>query len=355
MISKKRFDEEDGLRRSLDKIKIFLIFGAIALFVVLIYLYMGEDHNSKFICGDGTELNSCSDLKPYFCLNDTLVERASDCGCPEGFEETDDSCISQFQSTSEIISLNYVLRGEQKQIDLAVYDGVANYVSKIPRQIYYKEGETPNRGDFKESKINEKTQFDFISPLIVKIQNLDDDKTEQARIAVSLVQNLEWGVSEKPNFNFGDFEVNYSRYPYEVLYEKQGLCGEKSELLALILKELGFEVVLFYNQIENHESVGIKCPKKHSWKETGYCFVETTGPSIITDSSIEYVGGLILQSNPEIILISEGISLESNLYEYTDAETLMKIRDKKRMSYFDKKKLEKLEEKYGLAEEYFSG
>ena len=41
-------------------------------------------------------------------------------------------------------------------------------------------------------------------------------------------------------------------------------------------------------QQENHESVGIRCPLEESYKESGYCFIETTAPAIISDDSIEY-------------------------------------------------------------------
>jgi len=37
-----------------------------------------------------------------------------------------------------------------------------------------------------------------------------------------------------------------------VLYEDKGVCGEKSLLLAYLLRELGYGVVLFEFKPENH-------------------------------------------------------------------------------------------------------
>ena len=147
--------------------------------------------------------------------------------------------------------------------------------------------------------------------------------------------------------------INYSRYPYEVIYDNEGVCGEKSELLAFLLREMGYGVVFFYNKLENHESIGIKCPKKFSLDDSGYCFIETTGPSIITDSEIEYEGVGKLSSKPELIPISDGDSLGDDLYEYKDAKELINLRSNG-INMFSSGKLEKLKEKYGLVELYRS-
>ena len=312
----------------------------------------------KYSCGDDTLNGFCSENLPYFCSKGVLVERASLCGCPTNLVVEENSCFSPLQTNLSEISLKYFLDGEERKMNFSVYEGMADYTSQISREIVYFKGDVPSRADFKLKKLDEENQKQLLMPLVVNIQNLGREKEDQMRIAISIVQNIEWGISNKTS-RFGHNQINYSRYPYEVLFESKGICGEKSELLAFLLREIGFDVALFYNQQENHESLGIKCPAKYSWHDSGYCFVETTGPSIITDTSIEYLGGLSLSSIPQIIPISEGISLGKNLEEYNDAEDLMKIRKKVmelgRINSFDKSKLEELEEKYGLVEEYNAG
>lgn len=307
-------------------------------------------------CGDGTASNSCSTIKPFFCLNGNLVENASACGCYEKQIMQGQFCVSIYHTFPKEISLKYVLNGEVDYINLVVYEGFANYVYGISKSISYSNGDFPSRVDFKLKSINEEEQRKMLLPLVAKIQDITPDKEDQARIAISLVQNIPYGNSDE-KFVFGNSVIDYSRYPYEVLYDKQGICGEKTELLAFLLKEMGYGVSFFYYSEENHEALGIKCPVKESLEKSGYCFVETTGPAILTDNQIYYKGVGKLQSIPEIYLISEGESIGENLQEYSDAKRLIQIRNSIEkdglIGPINKIILEGINKKYGLGEEYY--
>ncbi len=326
------------------------------LFLFLITFASSSIFQKQKICGGGTIEGNCSVIQPYYCSDGILLENASICGCSASMSIEENLCVSDYQTNPKEIILKYVVDGEKGEINFSVYEGMNNYVSVLPKSIIYHENETPSRLDFKLQKIEEETQREFLLSLVVKIQNLAKDSDEQARIAISIIQNIPFGESNKTATFFGDYEINYSRYPYEVLYDNEGICGEKSELLAFLLKELGYGVVLFYHQKENHESIGIKCPVKYSLNRTGYCFVETTGPSIITNSQNEYVGEVKLSSEPEILVISDGESLK-NVREYKDAKKFVKINEimekKGKINLLRYSKLKKIKEKYGLAEEYY--
>lgn len=339
------------------KYLLFLALFTIALFsIFLVFSSSNFFEKEKQVCGDGTSYGECSLNKPYFCSNGTLIEKSSICGCLQIFNEKNDSCISEYQTNSKEIILKYILDGNESQINFMVYEGMVDYASKISRAIDYKDGEKPSRVDFKLKSINDEKQREFILPLVAKIQNITLDKDEQAKIAISIVQSIPYGFSNKTLRLSGKSSVGYTRYPYEVLYDFQGICGEKSQLLTFLLKELGYGTAIFYNQEENHESVGIKCPMEKSWDNSGYCFVETSGPSIISDTSITYVGGTKLESKPKVMVISNGISLSKGLQEYEDAEDLGKINKKieetGEINFFDSKKLKKLQKKYKLVDEY---
>ena len=165
-----------------------------------------------------------------------------------------------------------------------------------------------------------------------------------------MVQNIVFGGSDEL-VTLGNNSVNYSRYPYEVLYDQEGICSSKSELMVFLLREIGYETVFFYHELENHDSVGIKCPKRYGLLNTSYCFVETTGPSIITDYENIYLEGVKLTSYPEIMNVSEGNSL-GYMYEYRDANRLKKIRrgieKTGKISLLRQFKLNQIMEKYGL-------
>ena len=303
----------------------------------------------ELVCGDGTNYGECSDMQPYYCEEGKLVEKASACGCVDGLTVQGDSCFSKYQNNPENITLNYTLRGEKEEIDFEVYGGMNFYLSRFSRSIAVENGVNPSKEDFKLKKINEEEQKNLLLPLVTKIQNLDVSEKDKLRIAVSLVQEISFGNSDKI-VGVAGILLNYSRYPYEVLSELEGVCGEKSELLVFILREMGYGVGFFYYPAENHEAVAVKCPKLHSVGRTGYCLIETTGPSIITDQEIEYIGVGKLKSKPEVIVVSEGKSIGYWWYEYWDANRLGRL--KNGWALFRETGLEKFGEKYNLAEVY---
>jgi predicted nucleic acid binding AN1-type Zn finger protein len=334
---------------------ILIIIAAVAIILVLAFWRSSEKVTAIPTCGDGTFYNTCSLDKPYYCDNGILIENVSACGCPDYLSVSGNSCISIYQSGQKLLNLKYVVDGKNGSIDLELYRGLTTYLSTLPNSIIYRNGQQPVRADFKLMRIEEPNQEVLIMPLIKEIENLaPNDKVAQARIAISLVQNIQWGSSDG-EVAFGNQTVGDSRYPYEVLYDNQGLCGEKSELLAEILKNIGYGTALFYYPYENHETLGIKCPVEESLRNSGYCFVETSGPSILSDSSIEYAGGTTLKSSPEIILISNGISLPSGLDEYSDAELLGDLRNQSSLGPINSYKFSQLEKKYGLSKVYNIG
>lgn len=334
----------------------FILFLIIILSLVIVIEIKIPD--KIIFCGDGTFNNLCSLRKPYVCLDNVLVEKASVCGCPEDLTIQGDFCFSKYQTYSKEITLNYILRGEEKQLNFVVYKGLVDYLSDLPKSISYDEKLEPSRRDFKIRNINEEEQRNLLLPLVTKIQNIAQNKEDQVRIAVSIVQKIYYEDSGNVmNLQNGDSFV-HSRYPYEVLYDTTGICEGRSELLAFLLREMGYGVVLFYYPIENHEAIGIKCPIEYSLNNSGYCFIETTGPSIISNSQDYYLGGGKLSSNPEIMLLSEGISLGENLYEYQDAKNLIEINSiieqKGQINLFQSIKLKSLLKKYGLIDIYNS-
>src|SRR3989339_600315 len=134
--------------------------------------------------------------------------------------------------TELLMNLVQILNGF---IDFLVYDEMADYLFELPRNLFYKGDDRPLREEFKMLNINEPDQRKLLLPLVAKIQNITNDKDDQFRIAVSLVQKIPFGFSNKTT-RFGSYTLEYSRYSYEVLYDQEGICGEKSALLAFLLK-----------------------------------------------------------------------------------------------------------------------
>jgi len=297
--------------------------------VVLIILFLFCFFNSFFgifdkrVCGDGTRYLECSKNIPYYCSKGTLIQNASFCGCPGETIKNGSFCDYEYQTSPKTVAMNYTLRGETKAIDFIVYKGMEDYLKKHPFYSLYSNEDNYTLQDFKLRIINEPEQRKLLLPLVVEIQNAAKSKEEQARIAISLVQNVPY---EEDAFFEGNNPLSWSmKYPYEVVYDQEGLCGSKSDLLVFLLKEIGYGTIIFHYSSENHEAVGIKCSKKYSLDETGYCFVESTQPAVLSYSDGEYSEQGKLYSSPKIIFISNGISLNNNMEEFRDAQELKRI------------------------------
>ncbi|PKG31137.1 hypothetical protein [Methanoregula sp.] len=124
----------------------------------------------------------------------------------------------------------------------------------------------------------------------------------------------------------GQGEKFIGRYTYTILYENWGgICGEKSFLLALLLKELGYGVALLQFDNERHMALGIRAPAAYAFRDTGYALIESTSPVIPTYDNYLMTGGIRLTSDPKVIVVSEGRAFETIDREYSDATLLRAI------------------------------
>jgi hypothetical protein len=223
-------------------------------------------------------------------------------------------------------SFPYILRGKSGNINTNLYSGVNSEILSHPSPVWctrYNYDSSPCTSEethqYLLKYLDDSDQKKYLGSLVNSIKSITPNKDDQARIAISLVQNIPYDYSKS-----GSLSTDV-RFPYRVLYENTGICEEKSLLLAYLLRELGYGVVLFEFKSENHMAVGVKSPPQYSYKNSGYAFIESTTPSIITDSQGNYVGAGKLTSTPQIFQISEGNSMTSISEEYNDVITYYQI------------------------------
>lgn len=65
-------------------------------------IVIADNDGSVTTCTDGTANNQCSTNKPKFCSNGTLIDKASQCGCPTGQTAQGDSCTSSSSCTATV-------------------------------------------------------------------------------------------------------------------------------------------------------------------------------------------------------------------------------------------------------------
>ena len=250
-------------------------------------------------------------LNPFEIKLDSITAGLND------FVRSDTPSFEELTTGPKNITLPYILNGEYEQIEYTAYKGLNDYLASLPRTISYYTV-PPTTKDFIMRNINQKEQKEFLMPLVNTIKNITVDTDEQAKISISIVQTIPYDWS---GFTTGSLT---SKYPYEVLYTQRGVCGEKSELLVFLLRELGYGVATF--EFTDHRAVGVKCPIQYSYDGTGYCFVESTSPTIITDSEGDYVGTGKLGSYT-MIVIADGKPLMNISEEYYDAKEFNRLNE----------------------------
>jgi len=210
----------------------------------------------------------------------------------------------------------YCLRAQKGEISLTLYGGVVEYMEDVPRTVY--SGQEDEYWDIMVDRLIEnEVQDEYLTLLVRKIQSLTDNSDDQLRIAVSLVQMIPYDLSTY------SLRTTYMKSPYEVLYYDKGVCSEKSFLLAYLLKKLGYGVILLEYKEEDHMAVAVKCPPQYAnfwYGNTGYCFIETTRPTIITYIPDTYAGVGELKSTPHMIFVSDGREFTGVKEEYGDAK-----------------------------------
>lgn len=202
----------------------------------------------------------------------------------------------------------YVLNGVKGTVTVPLSDSVYADYTKKPDPAYRSPYNAASNSSYYLAFTTDPKQLPAIASLAQAIREKTPDADDQARIAVSLVQHIPYKEGGKQY-----------RFPYEVLYKNQGVCGEKSMLLALLLKELGFGSSVFYFLPEDHMTVGIKADPPYDFRNSGYAFIEATEPYIITDSTTDDLAQWKFTSTMETTPVGNGKGLGSIGKDYNDA------------------------------------
>lgn len=166
------------------------------------------------------------------------------------------------------IKYEWTYNKKDYSITMTLYQSVDDYYSSIGQP------QSLDDEEFYSGFLEIPEEDKSITELVVKINDIAEenrmDKDETLELAASFVQSIPY---DEDKINRGDY---YPRYPYEVLYDKKGICTGKSFLMNLILDELGYGNSLFIYEDAEHMTSAVKCNKEYSTKGTGYCVIETT-------------------------------------------------------------------------------
>jgi hypothetical protein len=126
---------------------------------------------------------------------------------------------------------------------------------------------------------------------------LDDD--EYVELMACAVQALPYGTVH------GDV-----RLPIETVAYGDGICTEKSLLLASLLVHEGYDTVIWVFESQHHVAVGVACDGE-GFQESGYAFIETTGEAYVGQAAGAYRGVGPTNRPPQTIPVGGELSYRS--------------------------------------------
>lgn len=119
---------------------------------------------------------------------------------------------------------------------------------------------------------------------------------------------LELIVVYVQSFRYESLEQNPVKFPVETIVDAAGDCDDRSLLLAGLLAREGYSVALLSFGPEAHMATGVSS-SDYFYKKSGYSFIETTNYSFVGVPTDSLGGNLSLNSDPTIIVISNGTKL----------------------------------------------
>ncbi|MCX6763829.1 MAG: hypothetical protein NTZ97_03820 [Candidatus Moranbacteria bacterium] len=172
--------------------------------------------------------------------------------------------------------------GAAYEVSLTLYQSLYNFYKNAPKSFVY-EGELPANWetDFYQMFFRKNPSDKSITELAGELKKIASQKKmsddQLVELTLSFVQNISYDDIKAAQI-LSDKAGAPASYSYEVLFEKKGVCNDKSFLTVALLQELGYGTALFTYDAEKHMAVGIQCPEKYSSYESGYCYAETTSP-----------------------------------------------------------------------------
>lgn len=219
---------------------------------------------------------------------------------------------SRLLQSPKVQSYYYFIENSRKSISLTMYGGLAENLSDL------RGSSLP--GSDKEvitRLLANQHQDEYLKPLIESIAKRSPAPDDPAKIAISLVQHVPFTRNQPFNASSGWL------YPYETLYRNAGSSADKSILAAYLLKELGYDTVVF--EFPGSMAVGVRCSPEYDFYDSGYAFIEPTVPTIITYVPESRYGGFSVSAPLRIIAVSDGKRPMDVSPEFRDASRLKQL------------------------------
>lgn len=141
---------------------------------------------------------------------------------------------------------------------------------------------------------------------------------------IRLVQSIPYDDARAVLIESG--ELLEIKTPYETLFEQKGVCSDKTVLMGYLLMRMGYGSAYLNFKDVNHAALGIECSCSQAQYRNPpnkcYCYVETTRPCPITDTTGTLGEKVQLTAKPDIFVMYDGNWVHVPDREISDAEEI---------------------------------
>ena len=184
----------------------------------------------------------------------------------------------------KLVTYDWKYGGQPYTLSLYLPDSTEKFYQALPTTVLsYGKSENDIEAAGNAMFIAGAKKDDTVAVLAKRLRELADAKQFSSdrlvELVAAFVQSIPYDQAKTDRRTSGlSTKAEDPTYPYEVLYDKTGVCQDKSYLAYAILKQLGVGVSIFYfpDPQDNHMAVGVKCPKDQANYGSNYCFLETT-------------------------------------------------------------------------------
>jgi hypothetical protein len=237
-----------------------------------------------------------------------------------------------------------VVNGKKKNYNVPTDSSLYQTLFSLPS--YTCSGYATLAACYNDRLLGRTDQREGLQPLVNWLNKKVKKSDDRVRAAASLVQNIPYDYNKAT----GEEEVatgrkHGTRYPYETLYENSGICGEKSFLIAYLLKEFGYgtATMVFFSPL--HRVAAVKCAPEYDFRDTGYCIIQPNYRKMIT-----FGGSQEVEDPDQIDVLSDGKTFGAKK-DYSDSRKYWEIMNSIDAGTYTKKQAKaykKLIKKYGL-------
>jgi len=178
------------------------------------------------------------------------------------------------------VTFDWKYNKQEYTISEVFYKTAYDYYKTNPLKNFY---EDDNYGEYYTRLLNnisapeDNTISEIVNAIVQEAEKNNLTTDETAELIVSFVQSIPYDDDKYNAIEYGtEVDESWPRFPYEILYDNEGICLGKTFLTIALLKKIGYGTAIFDFVNDDHVAPAVKCPIEYSYNNSGYCYAEST-------------------------------------------------------------------------------